>query len=96
MYPAAMNDIERAIRLNPREPLLYAECAALNYRVGEVDDAIRYATEATQIDPEFADPYRILGVCYSQKGETQKARECLEKAIKLGDTMAKGVLEKLK
>ncbi len=96
MYPAAMNDIERAIRLSPREPLLYAECAALNYRVGEVDEAIRYATEATQIDPEFPDPYRIFGVCYIQKGEKQKAQECLEKAIKLGDTMAKGVLEKLK
>ncbi|MCR4920233.1 MAG: tetratricopeptide repeat protein [Bacteroidaceae bacterium] len=96
MYPAAMNDIERAIRLQPKEALLHAECAALNYRVGEVDEAIRYATEATRLDPEFADPYRILGVCYEQKGETQKACECLEKAIGLGDTMAKDVLKKLK
>jgi len=96
MYPSAMNDIERAIKLQPREPLFYAECAALNYRVGQTDEAIQAAKKATEIDPKFPDPFRILGVCYTDKGDKAQARIYLQKAIDLGDEMARGVLEKLK
>ena len=96
MYAAALNDIERAIKLMPNEPLLYAECAALNYRVGQVDEAIHYAEQAIKTDSKFPDAYRILGVCLNEKGNKQKAREYLKKAIELGDTLAQGVLDKMK
>ena len=95
MYPAALNDIERAIRLLPNEPLFWAESAALNYRVGQTDEAIKAAQQAIKIDPQFPDPYRILGVCHADKGERDKARTYLQKAVELGDTMAQGVLDKL-
>jgi tetratricopeptide (TPR) repeat protein len=95
MYPAAMNDIERAIRLQPKEPLFHAECAALNYRVGQTDEAIQAAEKAIALDDTFPDPYRIIGVCYSEKGDVVKARKYLQKAIELGDTMAQGVLDKI-
>lgn len=95
MYPQALNDIEKAIRLAPQETLFYAEGAALNFRVGQVDDAIVYAKKAIEIDSKFPDPYRILGVCYSQKGEKAEARKYLQQAVELGDTLATGILEKL-
>lgn len=95
MYPAAMNDIERAIRLQPKEPLFHAECAALNYRVGQTDEAILAAEKAIALDETFPDPYRIIGVCYSEKGNADQARKYLQKAIELGDTMAQGVLDKI-
>jgi tetratricopeptide (TPR) repeat protein len=76
--------------------LLYAECAALNYRVGQVDEAIHYAEQAIKTDSKFPDAYRILGVCLNEKGNKQKAREYLKKAIELGDTLAQGVLDKMK
>ena len=95
MYPAALNDIERAIRLKPNEPLYYAECASLNYRVGQVDEAIVHAQQAIKVAPAFADAHRILGVCFNQKGDKQKAREHLKKAVELGDQMAQSVLDKL-
>lgn len=95
MYPAALSDIEKAIRLSPQEVVFYAECAALNFRVGQVDDAIHYAEQAVKLDQKFPDAYRILGVCYSQKGDKAKARENLQKAVDLGDPLAQGVLEKL-
>ena len=95
MYPAALNDIERAIRLQPDEPLYRAESAALNYRVGQIDEAIQAAQEAIGIDPQFPDAYRILGVCHAEKGERDKARGYLQKALELGDTLAQGVLDRL-
>ena len=95
MYPAALNDIERAIRILPNEPLFRAESAALNYRVGQIDEAIEAAQKAISLDPQFPDPYRILGVCLADKGERDKARTYLQKAMELGDTLAQGVLDKL-
>ena len=95
MYPAAMNDIERAIRLAPHEPMLYAECASLNYRVGEVNEAIKVAQKAIELAPDYADPYRIIGVCYADQKKTNEAKTYLKKAIELGDKLAEGVLERI-
>ena len=95
MYPQALSDIEKAISLEPKEPLYYAEAAALNYRLGQVDDAIEYAKKAIVIDEEFPDPYRIIGVCYNQKGNKTEAKKYLQKAIDLGDTVALGIIDKM-
>jgi len=96
MYPQALADIEKTIMLEPKEPLYYAEAAALNYRVGKPDDAIEYAKKAVEADPSFPDPYRIMGVCYNQKGNKAEARKCLQKAIDLGDTLASGIINEIK
>lgn len=95
MYTAAMNDIERAIRISPAEPLYVAECAALNYRVGQIDDAMHYAQKAMEKAPDYADAYRIYGVCLHEKGKPE-ARKYLQKAVELGDKLAQNVLDKMK
>ena len=96
MYPQALSDIEKTINLAPKEALYYAEAAALNYRLGQIDDAIEYAKRAIVIDEQFADAYRIIGVCYNQKGNKAEARKYLQKAIDLGDTLASGIIDKMK
>ena len=96
MYPQALADIEKSIMLEPREPLYYAEAAALNYRLGQTDVAIEYARKAIEADPAFPDPYRIMGVCYNQKGNKAEARKCLQKAIDLGDMLASGIINEIK
>lgn len=95
MYPAAMNDIERAIRIAPKEPMLYAEYASLNYRIGQIEEAIKVAKDAIQIAPDYADPYRIIGVCYADQQKYEEAKEYLKKAISLGDKLSEGVLERI-
>lgn len=95
MYQQALNDIERAAMIAPNDPLYKAEEAVVNYRVGQIDDAIRAAQKAIELDAEFADAYRILGVCLNEKGKKAEARKSLQKAIDLGDEMAKTVLENL-
>ncbi len=94
MYAPALNDIEKAIRLSPREPVLHAEAAALNYRVAQNEQAIAYAQKAIALDSNFADAHRILGVCLLEKGEKAEARKHLLKAKELGDTLADGILKK--
>ena len=96
MYPQALSDIEKAMSLEPKEPLYCAEAAALNYRIGQLDDAIEYAKKAIAIDDKFPDPYRIIGVCYNQKGNKVEAKKYLQKAIDLGDTLSSGIIEKMK
>ena len=96
MYSQALSDIEKTIMLEPKEPLYYAEAAALNYRVGQMDDAIEYGKKAIALDEKFADPYRIVGVCYNQKGNKTEAKKYLQKAIDLGDTLAEGVINEIK
>lgn len=96
MYPQALADIEKTIMLAPKEPLYYAEAAALNYRVGQMDDAIEYAKKAVELDEKFPDPYRIIGVCYSQKGNKVEAKKYLQKAVDLGDTLAAGIINDIK
>ena len=94
MYAPALNDIEKAIKLSPREPLLHAEAAALNYRVGHNDQAISYARQAIALDEQFADAHRILGVCLLENGAKAEARKHLLRAKELGDALADGLLKK--
>ena len=94
MYPAALSDIEKAIKLAPDDALLYAEAASLNYRLGDVATSESYARKAIEKDGNFSDAYRILGVCLMQSGKEKEAKETLTKAKELGDTLAEGLLEK--
>ena len=93
MYPAALNDIERAIKLNPGEAILYAELASLNYRVNQLDDAERAARDAVQVNDKLPDAWRILGVILRDKGKAEESRKALEKAAELGDEIAAKLLK---
>ena len=93
MYPAALNDIERAIKLNPGEAILYAELASLNYRVNQMDDAERAARDAIKVNDKLPDAWRILGVIMRDKGKPDESRKALEKAAELGDDIAAKLLQ---
>lgn len=95
MYAQALSDIERAVKLEPTEPLFRAEEAVVNYRVGQTDQAITAAKEAIRLDEKFADAHRILGICYRDKGNKAEARKCLERAIELGDSFSQDILDKM-
>ena len=94
MYAQALNDIEKAIKLAPDEPVLYAEAAALNYRVGQNEQAITLAQQAITMSDDFADAHRILGVCLIEKGDKAEARKHLLRAKELGDKLAESILQK--
>ena len=93
MFQQALDDYERACKLDPEEPFYRAQLAALHYRVGQTDEAIAAARLAISMDDEFADAYRILGVALRSKGQEAEARQQLQKAAQLGDTIAKSLLD---
>ena len=93
MFQQALSDIEQAMRMEPREPLFQAEAAALYYRFNMNDEAITAARQAIALDDTFADAYRILGVCLRAKGDERGAVEAFDKAISLGDELAKTIKE---
>ncbi len=95
MFAPAINDIQKAISLAPKEPLYYSESAAIFIRINDMESAIRECNKAIAADPKFPDAYRLLGICLREKGDKDGARLQLQKAISLGDTLAKDILEKL-
>lgn len=92
MYQQALNDIERATKLEPDEPLFHAELAAVNYRFSQFEEAAAAARAAIALDDEFADAHRILGLALRQQGKEQEAKAALQRAAELGDETAKNLL----
>ena len=96
MYQQALNDIDTAIYLDPKNVSYYIEKGVLCYRVKLSDEGLRILTEAEAFAPDVADIHYLKGRLFVQKGDQESARSCLEKALELGHPDAGAVLELLK
>lgn len=96
MYELAVTDIDKATKLEPKNPLLWAQKAGTLYAVGMIEEAIRAARESIKLNPAFADAHRILGVCLIQNEQKEEGVAALKKAKELGDTMAEKLIENMK
>ena len=96
LYQQALNDINRAIQMNPNEILYYAEKASLEIRVGLYDQAIVTAKECIALDADNSDGYLFLGLGQCLNGQKEEGIKNLQKAKELGDTQAEGLIEKYK
>ena len=94
LYQQALNDITRAIQMNPKETLYYAEKASLEVRVGLYDDAIATAKECIAVDSNASDGYLFLGLAQCLKNNKKEGIENLRKAKELGDPQADALIEK--
>lgn len=96
LYQQALNDIEKALQMNPQETLYYAEKASLEIRVGMYDEAIKTAQECIGIDANNSDGYLFLGLAQCLKGNKSEGLQNLQKAQDLGDPQAATLIEKYK
>ena len=94
LYQQALNDINRAIQMNPSETLYYAEKASLEVRVGLYDEAIATAKECIAVDPNASDGYLFLGLAQCLKNDKKEGLDNLRKAKELGDPQADALIEK--
>ena len=94
LYQQALNDINRALQINPQEPLYYAEKASLLIRVGMYDEALTTAQELVSLDPNDSDGYMFLGLAQCLKGNKKEGIPNLQKAKEMGNTQAEGLIEK--
>jgi tetratricopeptide (TPR) repeat protein len=88
----AMQDINEALNLSPKDATYLAEKAAIQVRLKEYDAALKSIDAALAIDPKFAACYRLRAVCYIRLKQMTQVCEALTQAIELGDPVA----EKLK
>ena len=96
LYQQALNDISRAIQMEPQEAFYYAEKASLQVRVGQYDDAIKTGEEMIALEPDNSNGYLFKGLAQCLKGNKKEGIPNLQKAKDLGDPQAEGLIEKYK
>ena len=79
----AQNFFKQSIENSPKDEILAYNVGEIYFSNQGYDDAIRYFEMATQIRPEWPDPYIKLGYVHVNKAENAKAIESFEKFLKL-------------
>jgi tetratricopeptide (TPR) repeat protein len=92
---------KKSIEMAPQDENLPYNVAEIYFSNQQVDDAIRYFEMASQIKPDWPDPYLRVAYAYLNKGDNPKAIENLEKFIKLEPetertAQAKAILDAIK
>lgn len=83
-YRLALREIERHVELNPDDARAYTMGAVSLIRVGERKAGLEWASRALEIDPGDAGIQYNVACLFALQGETTKAIECLEAAVKAG------------
>lgn len=93
-YQRALDDMAKAIELSPEDLLYRAELAVVNIRVGHNEEALNVLKAALEIDPDYAEAYRLMGIAHIQLKQEKEACECFAKAKALGDPNVDALIEK--
>lgn len=84
-FQRALDDIVKAVEMNPTDLTYQAEHAVVNLRVGRYEEAIQILNNLLKADPKYAEAYRLLGLCQIQLKKTDEACGNFKKAKELGD-----------
>jgi serine/threonine-protein kinase len=82
-FNGALDDIEVAVRLAPRDPELHCQRGVLLLAKGEIEPAIAAFTEALRANPQFLDAYRRRSEAWLASGNSQRAIDDLTAVIAL-------------
>ena len=94
MLDYALDDIAKAIEMNPTDLTYQAEHAVVNLRVGRYEEAIQILNNILKTDPKYGEAYRLLGLCQIQLKKTDEACGNFKKAKELGDPNADELITK--
>ena len=93
-YQSALDDLETAINLKPSALQYHTELAGLNLIVGRTEKAVELLEQVLAKDADYAEAYRVKGLCLKQLKKDKEACACFEKAQSLGDPIAGDLLQK--
>ena len=79
----AIDDLDRAIELDPDEPTAFLNRGTAYSFKGESDRAIIDCDRAIQLDPNYTEAYRRRGNAYLDKGDLDQAIVNYDRAIEL-------------
>lgn len=93
-FQRALNDMEKAIELSPKDLTYRAELAVVNIRVGRNKEALEVLQDALAIDPSYSEAYRLMGIAQLQMKQKEEACQSFAKAKELGDPNVDELIEK--
>ncbi len=93
-YQRALDDMAKAIELNPEDLTYRAELAVVNLRVGRYEEALNVLKTALEKDPNYAEAYRLMGIAQLQMKKDKEACASFAKAKELGDPNVDALIEK--
>lgn len=94
LFQQAIDDLKKAIAINPKAAIYYAEKALVEIRVGMFDEAETTAQQCVAVDGQLSDGYLFLGYAQCLKGDKAKGVDNLRKAKELGNGQADALIEK--
>jgi Flp pilus assembly protein TadD len=90
-YEQARQDLEEALKLNPRLPGLYTQVGTARDKTGDVKDAEAAFREALKSNPDDFEANLYLGAILYKRRDIDEARGYLDRALRLkpADSMAR-------
>ena len=82
----ALQDAEKAARLDPKSAGASAECSYALMKLGHAEEALQQIKHATALDPTFATAWQYRGELEMARGETLSAIESLSHALETTQT----------
>lgn len=83
-YPAAQDCLQRALALEPDEPLRHHNLATLHLLAGRTKEASAAAKQAVARNPRLADAYLVLALCAATDKNKSEANRYARKCVELG------------
>ena len=82
-YDGAIQELNQALRLNPRLAGAFYGLGTAYWNKGEYDRAIQDYDQAVKLKPRYANAFYGRGLAYAKKHDYQRAIEDYDQALKL-------------
>ena len=94
MYQQALNDINKAVEMNPEDLDFLIEKGSVHLRINQLNEAIAVFQKAITMNDKYAPAYRLLGYCQAIQKKNKEACANFAKAQELGDEIVNQLIEK--
>lgn len=94
MYQQAINDINKAVEMEPQNAMFWIEKGSVHLRFNQLDEAVESLNKAIALNNQDGAAYRLLGYCQVKQKKEKEACANFAKAKELGDTVVDQLIEK--
>lgn len=93
MYQQAINDINKAVEMEPANAEFWLEKGAVHMRFNQLKEAVDALKKSISLNDKLAAAYRMLGYCQAKEKNTADACTNFAKAKELGDEVVDKLIE---
>ena len=94
MYQQALNDINKAVEMDPNDLDFLIEKGSVHLRINQLEEAIAVFKKVISMNDKYAAAYRLLGYCQAIQKKNKEACANFAKAQELGDEIVNQLIEK--